>query len=701
MNLFNLVKKKKYKELIKYLQNNQNINLNIQDEFENYLIEYILDTNDIKLIGYFLSKNIYLDIIDNNGTTILYNLIKFNKIEILKLVINNNASKIGINILDRKDTKGRSSLHYCVLFKNVKAITYILENGGDPFIKDKIGDNIFFYCIKYDRTEILFILFTLFNKYTMINKDGENLLQSSILYSNKKSIDYLINNTNINLDNQTIEYGLTALHQLTINNDIKNIKKIINKGANVDISDFLGNNLIHFSIIDKNNELILYFLKLDKIDLNLPNLNGNTPLHLYLIDNNSFNKEILDILISKTNLNIQNNDGNSVIHLLSKRMLIEKYKYILKYKILNIFIQNYKGNTVLNIFKNKEFLIKLASESFFNNLIETNLILDWEKECAKIKLGNDDSKKNKCIKQIENVIKKENRSLPKTKKIKFDLDSGVILKECFFSGFPIDTLFGILWLKNKYKNISLILDFPLRTSDLVENFYKKMGANMEFQLDFINSMILWSYQKIYYPDYFDTVLKRVLLTNPSVIIIPIGIETPQGAHTNILFWNIKKNILERFEPNGKNPPISFNYNAKLLDTIIIEKFKIFSKDLKYITPRDYLPTIGFQMIENLETETCKQIGDPNGFCTVWSIWYCYQKLLNLDTPSKDLIEQLINNIKLEGKSFKNLIRNFSKNISEYRDKYLSKVDLDINAWVLSNYSEKQLQDLEKIIIELI
>ena len=107
------------------------------------------------------------------------------------------------------------------------------------------------------------------------------------------------------------------------------------------------------------------------------------------------------------------------------------------------------------------------------------------------------------------------------------------------------------------------------------------------------------------------------------------------------------------------------------------------------------------MIENLESEKCKRIGDPNGFCTVWSIWYCYQKLLNLKISSNELVDQLINNIKLEGKSFKNLIRNFSKNISEYRDKHLKKVDLDINLWVLSNYTTKQFEDLEKIIISLI
>ena len=113
---------------------------------------------------------------------------------------------------------------------------------------------------------------------------------------------------------------MTVLHQLTVNNDEKNIKKIIDKGADITISDYLGNNLIHFSIMENNDNLILYFLKENKIDVNLPNLNGNTPLHLYLIDNDKFNNDILDILIEKTNLNIQNYEGDSIIHLLSKKI---------------------------------------------------------------------------------------------------------------------------------------------------------------------------------------------------------------------------------------------------------------------------------------------------------------------------------------------------------------------------------------------
>ena len=79
-----------------------------------------------------------------------------------------------------------------------------------------------------------------------------------------------------------------------------------------------------------------------------------------------------------------------------------------------------------------------------------------------------------------------------------------------------------------------------------------MGINFNYKLDFINSMILWTYQKIFFPEYFDAVIRKEINNNTKVIVIPIGIETSQGAHTNIIFWNRTKNIIERFEPNGKN-----------------------------------------------------------------------------------------------------------------------------------------------------
>ena len=57
----------------------------------------------------------------------------------------------------------------------------------------------------------------------------------------------------------------------------------------------------------------------------------------------------------------------------------KKYKAQLQKKILNIFIQNSKAETVYSYYNDKDFLIELTAISFFNNLIEEKLLLDWEK----------------------------------------------------------------------------------------------------------------------------------------------------------------------------------------------------------------------------------------------------------------------------------------------------------------------------------
>ena len=708
MNLFEKIKEKKYNIILKYLKNNPEVNLNIQDNFNNYFIEYVIDSNNLPLIQYVLSKNIFLDILDNNGTTILYNLVKFNKIDILDLILKNDKSKIGIHILDKKDVKGRTALHYCIIFNNKECLNKLIEYRGDPYINDKNGNNIFFYCIIYKRTELLLDLFETFKNFRIRNSDGENLLQVSINYDNKEIYHYLITKTNINLNNKSKIYGTTALHQAIVKNDDKLIDLLIQYKADLALPDYLGNNVLHFAVMEKNSNLILKFLDLGGIDLNLTNLNGFIPLNLYLTEFDEYDNTILNKFIKSSILNIQNFNGSTSLLLLGKSNKLFELKETLEKKLMNIFIQNYDGESLFNLIKDKDNLIELVTKSFFNNL-DNNLVIDWEKKCSFIKnniksdLLPQIKSKEDCYKKIKETINNDKRSVPRVKQIKFDINSGIVLKDCFFSGFPIDTLFGLLWLNQENKKIQFILDYPLTYNDSIENFYKSVGQNINFKMDFINSMILWTYQKIYFPDYFDYILQQKLKNKADIIVIPIGIETSQGAHTNILFWNRRKNILERFEPNGKNPPINFNYNPDLLDELLLQKLKKFNIESKftYLKPKDFLPEIGFQMIENLENETCSEIGDPNGFCTVWCIWYIYQKSQNLEISSKEIVEELINNIKLEGKSFKNLIRDFSKNISKYRDEYLQKVDLNINQWILTNYSVEKLQKLEKLIINII
>ena len=121
--------------------------------------------------------------------------------------------------------------------------------------------------------------------------------------------------------------------------------------------------------------------------------------------------------------------------------------------------------------------------------------------------------------------------------------------------------------------------------------------------------------------------------------------------------------------------------------------------MKYLTPKIFLPKIGFQTFENIESSKNKKIGDPNGFCAAWCLWYATNRLKYQEIPPDKLVKHLITHIKYNNLSFKNIIRNFSKYINDYRDNILSQIKLDVNQWLNNQYTSKDIIHLQDIILE--
>ena len=108
------------------------------------------------------------------------------------------------------------------------------------------------------------------------------------------------------------------------------------------------------------------------------------------------------------------------------------------------------------------------------------------------------------------------------------------------------------------------------------------------------------FQKIIYPINFDSILLNRIENRDETnrcIIIPLGIETQMGSHAKTLIIDKKNKLIERFEPNGYYSPRNFYFNEKLLDEILKNKFNNLLSEYKYLKPSDYLPIIGFQILE--------------------------------------------------------------------------------------------------------
>ena len=102
--------------------------------------------------------------------------------------------------------------------------------------------------------------------------------------------------------------------------------------------------------------------------------------------------------------------------------------------------------------------------------------------------------------------------------------------------------------------------------------------------------------------------------------------------------------------------------------------------------------IGLQSFDIVEQKT-KNIGDPGGFCALWSIWYADMRITYQDLDRKKLFKKMIKYIKSQNISFRNIIRNYSKNITLLRDSIFDSIGITINDWINDKYTQKHLLHL--------
>jgi hypothetical protein len=248
----------------------------------------------------------------------------------------------------------------------------------------------------------------------------------------------------------------------------------------------------------------------------------------------------------------------------------------------------------------------------------------------------------------------------------------------------------LIYLLRKYPDTCSTFNKNFSENKELCKFYKSIGIIMNTRCEFLNFEIVWVHHKLYLSDEFYENFRRCLLKKDKrFIIIPLGIEMREGSHANYILYDKQTREIERFEPHGSTTPAGLNYNPTLLDDILETRFKEIDPEIVYVRPKDYLPKIGFQLLDVYDRKK-KKIGDPGGFCALWAIWYIDMRLQYRNLKREKLVKKMIETIKSQNISFKNLIRNYAYNIINIRDRILNKAGLDINDWLNDQYTDYQI-----------
>jgi len=672
--LFNYIKNHQWDEFIDLYKKNYKIDLNIQDEYNNYLVYYVILYNKLDILKQL--RNIKLDFFDNDGKTILYLPIKFGYNEILDYLIDSDELTIGYKIVDIVDINKNTSLKYCLNYNNVYAFNKIINKVTDINLLDKLNNNILQISIYNNNKVFIDKILKIPNiDINNINKDGVSALHIACLYRYIDVINILIEYSNIDINLKETKYKLTPIMYLTDSKYLDIVKKLIKKGADLTLQDINGNTLLHYTVIENFPETTIELLKYYN-NLNIVNVDGKLVLHLCLESINITNYPINE-LIKNTSLNIQDMDGNTCGYILYKKGLWINYKEELKKKSINIFIENRRGDIIYNKDINPIFL-DIVVEGYYNRLLtgKKKWLLDWENKCGVKTLDI-----SECKKHIKLEIIKQKKSVPYNNNY-YNVNIDNILDTSYntFVGIPLDIMCGCLLLIKNSNDVYTSLN---------------LGVHFINKNEISNIEILWSYFNLKINN-LSRIVEEFLNSNKNFLVLPLGIELNHGGHANILIYDRKNNIIERFEPFGNDYPIDFYYNPRLLDELLEKKFIELIPNCTYVKPKSYLPNIGFQYFEAYQ-EKDYRIGDPNGFCAAWCFWYVMQKVKNPTIESQKLVLKLLIAIKNKNLQMRQVIRSFAKEITDIRDDILIKNGININKFVYEEIDKKTIEEIEKYI----
>lgn len=751
--LFDLIRKNRWDELKDMINNSDmNLDLNIRDKQNNYLIIYAILFNRPDIVKLLIEHGARIDVTDTEERSLLYLAIKYNYQEILDILLKTNEDNIGVQIFDIRDKSNYVPLHYGIIYNNITAIKKMLDRGANPNTYENRGYNSLHLSIFYRSYEMCKLILDYNIDINSRCNSGETALHIACNLELFDIIELLLKR-GINVNSQDYDHEFSALHYAISSNNKHIVKLLLAYDVDVNLQDIAGNTPMHYAVIERNLEcLTLLVNKFHddlrknnrnnriknyssyKVNFNLWNFDGNIPLHLALSASDISNiDEYINLMLEQSNINIQNNIGDTCLLLLCEHKLWHNYVDILKEKKLDIFVMNkysmrpidYIMKTELDLFMNMvadSYLHRLRSrdelwENEWENMCKKELFIDDldEKQLNYLKkdVKFNDNNINKKTDICHSIIKKRLLDMYNTKDgtkycsksfpskhgaMCINVSEGQNLSICTFTGTTLDILIGLVYLLKKFPNACSTFSRNFAENKELCKFYKSIGVIMNTHCEFLNFEIVWVYHKLYLMDDFvDNFKKCNSSNNIRFIIIPIGIELREGSHANYLIYDKNNKEVERFEPHGSSAPTGFNYNASLLDNILEMRFKEIDNEIRYIRPKNYLPKIGFQLMDISERKN-KKIGDPGGFCALWAVWWVDMRLTYPDFSREQLVTQMISAIKSKNISFKNLIRNYAKNIIDIRDMILDKAGIDINDWLNDQFTNSQIDIISRELV---
>jgi hypothetical protein len=332
----------------------------------------------------------------------------------------------------------------------------------------------------------------------------------------------------------------------------------------------------------------------------------------------------------------------------------------------------------------RNLIFEIIKSSLQKQLNDNNLVKPKEYDTIEDLIKN---KKITCLYTKEEI---ENNKIENTVKIvEYPYANFNLFKNWYFDDLIMFSI--ILNRNNEHMTIPIINKDELLGIDK----YKKTSNHnnsSEFQIGMINqhytfmmyyfpeiipSVILWFDKDNYiFTEYHETAFLRAMDREERFIVFMIGlfIHEQGSGHANILIYDKKLNIMERFDSEG----VIYLNMMDDFDDFLKNKFKklVNREGFKYISPKDYGIINSFQKLSDEINTLKRKTGDVKGFCQAWVFWYVEMRILNKDIHPLKLVEKLLSKLIKMNSSILEYIRNYANDLRKKVYDFMIKSNID-------------------------
>ncbi|CAI2358495.1 Ankyrin repeat protein [uncultured virus] len=641
-------------------------NINLINENNNYLVNLACSINNTGAVRLLVMNGSRLDVMDSNGHSILYDVIKYDFKDMLQLLLALDETSVGISIINIADTNlGYTPLFYCCEFNNPNAFNVLVSHGANINHKLTNGNTLLHQFITGPLATVNLIIMNIANINATNNTNATPLalyFQSitSQTSAHHQTLELLLEHqADINIPD-TFDY--TSVFHLILNANvtpsvITTCISIIMQYQPIHLNhqDTNGNSILHIIAFKKYYNLLYILLESQSnhYDYDLYNINGLTLVHL--ITKNNLHVDMgsifADTILPNSDVNLQDNQGNTVLHYLAMSGAWQTYDSIIKSMNPNMNIKNITGNTVADL------------------------------------IGNDDDADSRTV---DSDLDNSNTA-----------NTNPVNLSHSYQGTDLDAISAFKYLTKQHPTTAFFINTS-RQPNIKLNLYLKQLNIAINDCTFITQFdIKWYYQQLFLPNNFNDAFQDYInQPNISSVIVPLSILAHGSiAHVNCLYYDTTTNTMERFEPMGRSSPIDYNYNADELDAQLLAYFSsLTNSDLAYIKPKDYLPMIGLQRLECNECQSTASNCEI-GNCVNWVAWYLHHRITHAELQPIQIIKLIIRNIRLSQYSFSETVGNFSRDIiTTTRNHYLDLANVTYDQYVTCQLKTSDLNRLLRVMV---